>query len=64
MQLSDDAFQRANVKKLMEAILIPRRCLLKFYNVVFIGQLYLKMVIFFVLYVTNARVWEALHEGA
>ncbi|KAK9195367.1 hypothetical protein WN943_003488 [Citrus x changshan-huyou] len=56
--LSDDVFHKVNFKtsfrstmnKLVEAISALRKQLLKFYNVVSIGQLYFEMLILFVLH--------------
>ena len=49
--------------KLVEAISVQRKQLLKFYNVVSIGQPYFEMLILSVLYVIGVNEWGALHEG-
>ena len=71
IKLSDDVSQKINLKiffhsamnKLVEAISVLRKPRLKFYNVVFIGQLYFEMLTLFVLHVIGVNEWGALHEG-
>ena len=63
IKLSDDVSQKVNFKiffhyvmnNLVEAILALRKQLLKFYNMVFIGQLYFEILIFFALYVIRVN---------
>lgn len=70
IKLLGNASYRANFKtsfhftmyKFVEAVLVLRRRLLKFYNVIFIYQLYFEMLTRFVLHVIGASAWETLHE--
>ena len=50
------------INKLVEAISVLRKQQLKFYNMVFIGQLYFEMLTLFVLHVIGINEWGALHE--
>ena len=71
IKLLDDVFQKVKFRisfhsamnKLVEAISTLRKQLLKFYNVVSIGQLYFKMLTLFTLHVIGINEWRALHEG-
>ena len=56
-------FFHSTMNKLVEVISVLRKQLLKFYNVVFIGQLYFEMLTPFVLNVIGVNEWGALHEG-
>ena len=70
-KLLDDVSQKVKFKisfhsamnKLVEAISTLRKQLLKFYNVVSIGQLYFKMLTPFILHMIDVNEWGALHEG-
>lgn len=37
--------------------------MLKFYDVVFVGRPYFKMLTLFIFHVIGASIWEALHKG-
>ena len=56
-------FFHSAMHKLVEATSVLRKPRLKFYNVVFIGQLYFEMLTLSVLHVIGVNEWEALHEG-
>ena len=56
-------FFHSAMNKLVEVISAIRKQLLKFYNVVSIGQLYFEMLTLFVLHVIGVNEWGALHEG-
>ena len=51
------------MNKLVEAISVLRKQQLKFYNVIFIGQIYFEMLKLFVLLVIGVNEWGVLHEG-
>ena len=51
------------MNKLVEVILVIKKQQLKFYNVVFIGQLYFKMLTLSVLHMIGVNEWGALYEG-
>ena len=51
------------MNKLVEAISVLRKQRLKFYNVVFIGQLYFEMLTLSILNVIGVNEWGALPEG-
>ena len=51
------------MNKRVEAILVLRKQLQKFYNVVSIGQLYFETLTLSVLHVIGVNEWGALHEG-
>ena len=53
----------STMNKIVEAISMLRKQLLKFYNVVFIGQLYFETLTLFVLHVIGVNELRALHEG-
>ena len=71
IKLLDDVSQKIKFKiffhsamnKLVEAISVLRKRQLKFYNVVFIGQLYFETLTLSVLYVIGVNEWGALHGG-
>ena len=71
IKLLDDVFSKMKFRiffhsamnKLVEAISTLRKQLLKFYNVVSIGQLYFEMLTYFALHVIGVNEWGALHEG-
>ena len=71
IKLLDDVSQKMKLRisfhsamnKLVEAISMLRKHLLKFYNVVSIGQLYFETLTLFVLHVIGVNEWGALHEG-
>ena len=71
IKLLDDVSQKVKFKisfhssmnKLVENISVLRKRLLKFYNVVSIGQLYFEMLTLFVLHVINVNEYGVLHEG-
>ena len=71
IKLLDDVSPKVNFKisfrsamnKLVEVISALRKQLLKFYNVVSIGQLYFETLTLFALHVIGVNGWGALHEG-
>ena len=71
IKLLYDVSQKVNFKtsfpfamnKLVEVISALRKQLLKFCNVVFIGQLYFEMLTLFTFHVIGVNEWGALHEG-
>ena len=71
IKLLDDVSQKVKFRiafhsamnKLVEATSVLRKPRLKFYNVVFIGQLYFEMLTLSVLHVIGVNEWGALHEG-
>ena len=71
IKLSDNVSQKVNFKisfhsamnKPGEAISALRKQLLKFYNMVSIGQLSFEMFTLFALHVVGVNKWGALHEG-
>ena len=54
---------RYTINKLIKAILVPIKQLLKFYNVVSIDELYFEMLTLFILYIIGVSAHEALHKG-
>ena len=71
IKLLDNVFQKVKFRilfhsamnKLVDAISALRKKLLKFYNVVSIGQLYFETLILSVFHVIGVNEWGALHEG-
>ena len=71
IKLLDDVSQKikfrisihSTMNKLVEAISVLRKQLLKFYNVVSIGQLYFETLTLSALYVIGVNEWRELHEG-
>ena len=71
IKLLDDVSQKVKFRisfhsamnKLVDAILVLRKQIQKFYNVVFIGQLYFEMLTLSVRHVICVNEWGALYEG-
>ena len=71
IKLLDDVSQKMKFRisfhsamnKLVKAISMLRKQLLKFYNVVSIGQLYFETLTLYVLHVIGVNEWGALHDG-